>query len=228
VALPHREGARRGEGYSEAVVENTAYRLSKIHRWVWEREGYTTILTHDHADAFVAELKTREWSDENKNQYVKSLNRYFAWRTHEHGLDEWEPEQTYSPSQRTHHARDYLTLDERQRVRDASLDYASIPSYDCVTPEERDRWKAHLAQRLEKPKNAVTRDDWEDATSWKVPSLVSTGLDAGLRPIEVERSRVSWVDVGNAVLRIPKEEDSKRTSSRSASSRSTSRGQPSP
>jgi integrase len=34
-------------------------------------------------------------------------------------------------------------------------------------------------------------------------------LDAGLRPIEVERATVSWVDAGSAVLRIPKEESSK-------------------
>jgi integrase len=201
----------RAEGYSDAVVENTAYRLSRIHRWVWEREGYTAALTHDHADAFVDELRTRDWGDENKNQYVKTLKRYFAWRTHESGVDEWEPEQTYTPKQQTHHARDYLTLDERQRVRDAALEYASIPAYDHVSPDERDRWTAHLAQRFGVPKAQIGPDEWARATSWKVPSLVATGLDAGLRPIEVERARVSWVDPGNAVLRIPKEEDAKGT-----------------
>ena len=36
-------------------------------------------------------------------------------------------------------------------------------------------------------------------------------MDAGLRPIEVGRAKVSWVDLGNAVLRIPKEESSKNT-----------------
>lgn len=41
--------------------------------------------------------------------------------------------------------------------------------------------------------------------------MVWTSLDAGLRPIEVERATVSWVDVENAVLRIPKEESSKNT-----------------
>jgi hypothetical protein len=89
------------KGYSEAVVESTAYRLSKMYRWVWEREGYTATITHDHADTFVEELKTRDWSDENKNQYVKALKRYFAWRTREGGVDEWEPEQTYAPGQQT-------------------------------------------------------------------------------------------------------------------------------
>jgi integrase len=57
----------------------------------------------------------------------------------------------------------------------------------------------------------VTREDWERATSWKVPSLVSVSLDGGLRPIEVERAKVSWVDVNNAVLRVPKEDDSRST-----------------
>jgi len=121
------KGPEEAKGYSEAVVESTAYRLSKMYRWVWEREGYTATITHDHADSFVEELKTRDWGDENKNQYVKALKRYFAWRTHEAGVDEWEPEQTYAPGQQTHHARDYLILEERQLVRDAALEYGSIP-----------------------------------------------------------------------------------------------------
>ena len=39
--------------------------------------------------------------------------------------------------------------------------------------------------------------------------MVWASLDAGLRPIEVERARTTWVDVDNAVLRIPREESSK-------------------
>lgn len=36
-------------------------------------------------------------------------------------------------------------------------------------------------------------------------------VDAGLRPIEVERATTKWVDIENRVLRIPKEESSKNT-----------------
>lgn len=36
-------------------------------------------------------------------------------------------------------------------------------------------------------------------------------LDAGLRPIEIERAVTDWVDIENAVLRIPKEQSSKNT-----------------
>lgn len=39
--------------------------------------------------------------------------------------------------------------------------------------------------------------------------MVWTSLDTGLRPIEVERATVQWVDVNNKVLRIPKEDSSK-------------------
>lgn len=36
-------------------------------------------------------------------------------------------------------------------------------------------------------------------------------LDAGLRPVKVERAKTYWVDVPNRVLRIPKDESSKNT-----------------
>jgi len=44
---------------------------------------------------------------------------------------------------------------------------------------------------------------------WRIPSLVLTSLDAALRPVEVCRARREWVDIGNEMLRIPKEESSK-------------------
>ena len=94
-------------------------------------------------------------------------------------------------------------------IREASLEYGGIPAYSDLSPEQRDRWKAYLAQRFEKPKSTVTPDDWDRANGWKIPSLVSTSLDAGLRPIEVERAKTYWVDVPNKVLRIPKDESSK-------------------
>ena len=36
-----------------------------------------------------------------------------------------------------------------------------------------------------------------------------TSLDSGLRPTEVARAKTSWIDVDNAVLRIPKEDSAK-------------------
>jgi integrase len=51
--------------------------------------------------------------------------------------------------------------------------------------------------------------DWEKARSFKYTSMMHVALDAGLRPIEIKRSNVHWVDVENGVLRIPREESSK-------------------
>jgi len=76
-------------------------------------------------------------------------------------------------------------------------------------PAERDRWKAYLAQRFGRSKEEVEPVDWERANGWKIPSLVWTSLDAGLRPIEIERATMSWVDTENEVLRIPKQESAK-------------------
>ena len=44
---------------------------------------------------------------------------------------------------------------------------------------------------------------------WLTPSMVWTSLDAGLRPVEVKRATVDWVDLQNGVLRIPREDSSK-------------------
>lgn len=133
----------------------------------------------------------------------------FKWRHHEHGMDEWQPTISFSVNDSASNPRDYLTRAERSKIRDAALEYGSIPSYSDLTPNQRDRWKAHLAQRFEKPKTDITPADWDRANGWKIPSLVWTSLDAGLRPIEVGRATTSWVDTENGLLRIPKSESSK-------------------
>lgn len=200
----------RKEGYSHTVTRNMAYRLSKISRWLWEREGrYTTNISHDHADAYIRELAEKDWKNSNKSQYVKALKRLFKWKQHKRNSDQWEPEITFYASSEEYQPQDFFTLKERKRLREVSLEYGSVPAYSNLSPAERNRWKAHLAQRFEKPKDEVEPDDWKKANSWKIPSLVAVSLDTGLRPIEVERATVSWVDTDNAVLRIPKDESSK-------------------
>lgn len=154
----------------------------------------------------LARLDERNAHKSNSQKAVKTL---FKWRHNKHGLDDWEPSITFSESSGSSNTRDYLTMDERQKIRDAALEYGNIPSYSEVTPEQRDRWKVHLAQRFEKPKEDVTPADWERANGWKIPSLTWVSLDAGLRPIEIERAVMGWVDLENEVLRIPKEDSSK-------------------
>lgn len=198
------------EGYAKDTVDGRAYRLDQFYRWVWEQEDrYTTTITHEHADEWMRELAYGDTSQENKASHLKAIKMLFRWRAGEFGDEEWESQINFSTNSGQTNPKDYLTQEERQRVRDAALEYGNVPNYNSLRPDERDRWKAHLAQRFEKPKRDIGPDDFDRANSWKIPSLVWTALDTGLRPIEVRRAKVQWVDVQSKVLRIPKEDSSK-------------------
>ncbi|EMA43108.1 XerC/D-like integrase [Halococcus saccharolyticus DSM 5350] len=203
---------QKGEGYAYQTAKIRCARIDQFYRFVWNTEDrYTTTVTHDHADAYMKQLAYGDTSQENKASHQKTTKMLFRWRAWEFSDEEWEPEITFSGDNSTTNPRDYLTIEERQMVREAALEYGSIPSYRGLSPQERDQWKAHLAQRFGKPKNEITRDDFNRANSWKIPSLVWVCLDTGLRPIEVERATIHWVDLDNRVLRIPKEESSKNS-----------------
>jgi integrase len=182
--------------------------MDQFYRWVWDTEGrYTTDIQHQHADDWLRSLAEENTSNAHKNNCLKAVQMLLKWRVHEQGQDHYEPAIRFKSE--TASPRDYLTREERSAIRDSALEYGSIPSYGSLSTTERDRWKAYLAQRFEKPKREVTPDDWERANGWKIPSLVWTSLDAGLRPVEVERAVLEWVDVANCVLRIPKEQSAK-------------------
>ncbi|MFC4359308.1 tyrosine-type recombinase/integrase [Halobium salinum] len=197
-------------GYGRDTIQNTAYRTDLFNRWVWQEEdGYTMSLTHAQADEYMEELLYSDTTSTHKANTQKSLKRFYKWLSFEKNGDEWEPSRSFSGSNGSSGPREFLTIEERKKVREAALRYGSIPSYSSVSPEERSEWKAHLAQRFGKPKSEVTPDDWDTANSWKFTSLVWVSLDCGLRPVEVERAKTSWVDTDNGVLRIPKEDSAK-------------------
>lgn len=199
------------QGYAQDTVQNTSYRVSRFYRWLWAREdGYTTNATHEDADEFMLELAFDDQSQSYRAKHEKALKRYFAYRADQRGGEKWEPERHVSEPQHSRPA-DYLSREERAKIREAVLDYDAVPSYSDLDPEERDRWKTYLAQFLGKSKEEVTPDDWnsEYVNSWKFTSLVWVSLDVGLRPVEVKRSRMSWFDLENQKLFIPKEESSK-------------------
>lgn len=201
---------KHADGYAFNTVKGRVARMDIFYRWVWnEYDGYTTNVTHDHADAFLKHLAYEDRSDADRANYLKALKMLYKWRNHEHGIGEWDPALTFSDSNGATNPRDYLTRDERSKIREAALEYGSVPSYNNLSPEQRDKWKAHLAQKFEKPKSEVMPSDWDRANGWKIPSLAWASLDAGLRPVEVGRATVGWVDTENGVLRIPKEESSK-------------------
>lgn len=201
---------KEAEGYAFQTVSNRAYRMDKFYRWVWKQEqGYTTDINHAHADNWLQYLARLDKSNAHKDNCRKAVRMLFKWKRYEFGMDEWEPQLSFSTNDGTTTPRDYLTKEERSMIREAALEYGTVPAYDNLCPEERSRWKAYLAQRFEKPKSEIEPSDWERANGWKIPSLVWTSLDAALRPIEVERAVEGWVDIENSVLRIPKEDSSK-------------------
>ncbi|MFP4218048.1 MAG: tyrosine-type recombinase/integrase [Salinarchaeum sp.] len=201
----------KAEGYSYSTAKNRMNRLDLFYRFVWDREGrYIQDLTTDHADAWMRWLARQDYKESTKCHYQKAAHTLFKWKRHARGHDvEWEPEIEYSDPSTNYQPRDYLTREDRRKLREAAMEYGSVPHYNSVTPAERDRWKTYLAQRLQKPKNEVTMKDWEKANSFKYTSMIYTALDAGLRPCEIERANIQWVDTDNGVLRIPREESSK-------------------
>ena len=203
----------KAEGYAESTVKTRMARLDKFYRWVWEQEdGYTEAVTTSHADAWMKHLAHQDFASSYKACCQKAVKTLFKWQSWEQGEDvDWDPVITYSDDSGTDNPRDFLSREERRKIREASLEQGSIPHYNSLTPEERDEWKSYLAQRFEKPKSEVSKSDWDRANSFKTPSMVWTSMDAGLRPVEVGRMKVSWIDLDNGVLRIPKEESSKNS-----------------
>ena len=202
----------KAQGYSETTVKNRMNKLDLFFRWVWEyEEMYVQDITTDHADAWMRDLATKDFKESTKCHYQKSVQTLFKWQREARGRDvTWDREIKYSDPSTTYQPREYLSRKDRRKMRQAAMSYGSVPHYNSMTPEERGRWKSYLAQRLQKPKSEVTRNDFLEANSFKYTSMIYVTMDAGLRPCEVKRANVTWFDPDNGVLRIPREEASKR------------------
>jgi integrase len=202
---------RKVEGYSEATINRRAMNLDMFYRWVWDNhtDGYTTKITHDHAQAYMDHLLTEDHSGTHKSNLQKTVEMYFRWRAHEFGEDLWHSEIIFSTSQ-ADNPRDALTLEEREKIRNAALAYDSVPHYNALSPEERADWKELLASihGLHSPDD-VGMDLFEETAGYKIASLVCVSLDAGLRPVEVRRAKPGWFDTENSVMRIPVKDSAK-------------------
>lgn len=199
------------EGYSTETAKRTMYRVAYFERFVWElEETYIPFPTSDHADRYMEALAYSEFSNSHKHCSQHSIKRYFKWRHHQHGEELWEPDRSFSVSN-SQKPQDYLTIQERAKIRRAALNYGSFISYNSVRgdPERRERLAPYVAEKVEKPIDMLSMNDWDGISSWKFTSMVWASLDAGLRPTEVEHAKVSWVDVENCALRIPKDESAK-------------------
>ena len=193
------------EGYSQSSARTRADKHDQFCRWVWgESQGYTLSITHEHADKYLKHIAFRDLKPSSRPTYQKAVQAYFRWKADERGADEWEPDRTFYHRPDTTIPRDYFSQEERRKLREAALEYGSVPNYHAVTPTERKHWQNHLARRYSKPVDEVNRDDWERANGWKYAAMVWTGIDAALRPIEIERSTTDWVDLDDRTLMIPR------------------------
>jgi hypothetical protein len=121
------------EGYAESMVKCRGHRIDAFYRWVWDGEGgYTANVTHDHADAWLRHLARQDHSNAHKDNCRKAAMMLFKWREHQHGMESWDSELSFSTNNGTTNPRDYLSLDERSKIREAALEYGSIPGYTTV------------------------------------------------------------------------------------------------
>lgn len=202
------------DGYSEQVVSNYAYRIDKFYRWVWTNNGrYTTQITHTHADeyidAFAKDVLRRDdgetYSGNHKRKTANAIEALFEWRARERGGEPWSPDVTFSEGPANQ--ADPFNKEEQQILREAALEIDTIPAYNDLSPEERDRWKAYLAQKLGKAKDDISPSDWDRLNkSWELPSLILTALDTGMRPIGFKRINMDWLHLDEGVIKVPASE----------------------
>jgi len=204
---------KRGIGY-QRVAEQVS-RFHQIMKWIWNDRCVTTEFTVKHAnavnDALAADsfrrLDGERYSEGSKRKFNDVLRNWFEFRN----ID-WEPEATFSDELPTNNA-DPFRKEELRALWQASLSYKTIPSYNNLGPEERDRWKAHLTQELGKPKDEIRPDDWERINNcWKIPSLIRTARKAGWRPDLVARLNIEWYDSRAQKIHIPEGEALKNDS----------------
>lgn len=198
------------EGLARSTIESTHYKLETVFRWLWQHENrYTTRLTPDHADKFIRVLDHSDGMiDSTVLHHAKDIKRFFRYSNHVRGTDhEWDV--TVDLSQSTGDERDYLRRTAFEPLYQSALEHSSVKSYHSVSPEERSKLKTFVAQRLGIPKEKIGPEEFKQANSWKYPSMIAVTLDAGLRPIEVARAKVSWVNLEDNELNIPKDESTK-------------------
>lgn len=191
------------QGYAHDTAKSYATINDKWHRSVWDDRGFTMEFTHDDADAYLDGLMVgdRDYSSSHLHNVKLALKAHFRFKE-----NLWETEIQVSSPEGAAKPKDYASMKERKKLREAALEYGGVPAYHGLTPEKRAEWKRYLARRYGKPVSEVSLDDWDRANGYKYVSLFWTAMDAGLRPVEVGRARVGWVDTENAMLRIPTKE----------------------
>lgn len=206
----------KNKGYAQKSVDERISRFMQAMRWVWNNYQTNTGLSPSNADDIITALYEDEYrrtdgqrfSEGSKRKISDVLVNWFDFK----GID-WEPEYAFSDGE-PQNQPDPFHRKELKQLWEASLEFKTIPSYNNLTPSERDKTKAHIAQELGKPKDEVRPDDWERINRcWKIPSLIRSTRGHGWRPDLVGRMEVGWYDSETQTIHIPKGEAPKNDSS---------------
>ncbi|AGM10944.1 integrase [Halorubrum tailed phage 7] len=200
----------RASGYAPYTVYSDAYRTARFDKWVWQQhDEYKYPPDEQDAHDYIDHLTYSSKGQVENGKLQEGIEHLNKWLQHTTGEPEWEFKVSFRSSSGNLEPRDYLSAEERRAVRQAALNAGNIPAYNSLSPAERRGWKQHISKILGKPYEDVTPEDWGEVDGWEVTSLVWASLDAGFRPDEVGKAKVSWVDTENGVLRIPHEDSSK-------------------
>lgn len=206
----------KNNGYAETTVKHTSYKIDEAYRWKWEREEeYTTEFRPATAtDLIDFMVRYSEHPDRYVYNMEKCLRRMFKFLRDERGrdIDEWEHDIPLEQSDGSKdHIKDKLYPREMNAIYEAALNKYSIPNLysESISAEERERLKNLLSARHGIPKENITEEKFNSASSWKIPSIIAVTSDTGLRPIEVGRAKISWFDLDRGMMVVPADEATK-------------------
>lgn len=211
------------DGYALETVKTTHYKIEDIFRWKWKREGEFSI-TFDTAEAYTylaSRLASTDDTDRTYTDYEKAVNRFHEYERTVNGrsyptLEDYVKENNEKPldfdrNDTTKTEKDKLHKDELRQLYNASLTVYSVKSYHNkkMSISERQRIAAMLAERFHKPKSEIGPEEFKKANSWKIPSIIATAVNLGLRPVEVKRANRDWIDLDNKKMIFPPKDAAK-------------------
>lgn len=199
---------KKEKGYAEGTVTERLSRFRLLMKWIWAQEELTTEFVPQHGNIVNEALEEDtlrkqdggRYSENTKRKFNDVLRNWFEFQN-----EDWEPTYTFSDNDPDPENKpDPYSKEELRQLTEASLTFEDIPRYNNLSPSERDQWKIHISQKLEKPKDEVVPADWDKINnSWKIPSLVRTVRGHGWRPALVGRMKTDWYDWDEQAIFIP-------------------------
>ena len=121
--LRQAKNPQKAEGYSPYSVQMTANRVGRFDHWVWKKKnGYTIPPTEKDAQDFMEEVAFRDVTEATKGKIMEALLRYSRWLSNHQGREEWEFDWAFQSGGGNNGPRDFLTEEERQKVRRGALE----------------------------------------------------------------------------------------------------------